>query len=967
MANRKIAHAVRVALMTAGAVGACLYVPSVAAQEALEEIVVTGSRIARRDAIAESPIFTVDQDSMRVSGFTTVEQYLNTLPQIVPGLSSQSNNPSSNGRAFIDLRGLGSNRNLVLIDGRRGMGSTAGGVVDVNTIPTALIERVEVITGGAAATYGPDAIAGVVNFIMKKSFDGVALDAQYRITEEGDGEEWGADATFGGDFAGGRGSAVFNASYFKRQAIYKGARKFSAQASAESATHPGGFWAPGTNAPSQAAVDAIFGPNTCNNDGLFGFNPDGTPFCHGIANNPNRNIAGFTGPDSWIATFVAPDRFSYNFEPENILQLPLERWSLYNRFELDVNDNFKPYAQAQYTNYNSLQELAATPAAGGTGFTVPVTNPFLTPQIQSLLASRPNPNADFSLGKRFNTLGGRTGYNTHDVWQLTLGSTGDVIAGWQYDTYASWGRSVQNETQGGNVRRDRTQALLNEPGGGANNPNCPGGLNLFGTAPISAACAAYISLEAKNLTTVEQGIWEGVVTGDLFELPAGAVKSAFGASYRHLDYDFRPDGGLQPGLVAGFNQQLPTSGRLWFTDLFTEVVVPIVTDAAWAQNLSLTGGFRYTDNNRFGSENTYKITGDWTVNDQFRARAGFQHAVRSPTITELFAPQLNNFPTFTNQDPCNTSGANATNPEWGRLGPNGAQVAALCAQQSAVAGGPAYFQPFGQATGIVGGNPDLGPESADSWTAGFVVTPAFDSPWLERLSFSIDYFSIDLEDVIAAVAANTIVQRCFNRDGANPTFDPNNSWCQLFAREPSNGGVIDLKQLSQNQAFIKTSGVDFTLDWGIGVGPGDLAFNIVTTWVEKFETQTTNVDPTYDFAGTISSTTGGSAPEWKTNITTSYTMSDWQFQLVNRYISEMDHANTVTGGSPLTNTGVDSTWYTDLSVRYDLTETFAIRAGIQNLSNQQPRLYTPNVQANTDPSLYDVLGRRFFVGVNWRM
>jgi iron complex outermembrane recepter protein len=966
MANRKIAHAVRVALMTAGAAGAGLYVPSVAAQEALEEIVVTGSRIARRDAVAESPIFTVDQESMRVSGFVTVEQYLNTLPQIIPSLSSQSNNPSSLGRAFIDLRGLGTNRNLVLIDGRRGMGSTAGGVVDVNTIPTALIERVEVITGGAASTYGPDAIAGVVNFIMKKSFDGVALDASYRITEEGDGEEWSADATFGGDFADGRGSAVFNASYFDRQAMYKGARKFSAQASSESATHPGGFWAPGTNAPSQAAVDAVFGPNTCNNDGLFGFNPDGTPFCHGIANNPNRNIAGFTGPDSWVAQFVAPDRFSYNFEPENILVMPMERWSLFNRFELDVNDNFKPYAQGQYTNYNALQELAATPAAGGTGFTVPVTNPFLSPQIQSLLASRPDPNAPFSLGKRFNTLGGRTGYNTHDVWQLTMGATGDIVAGWAYDTYASWGRSVQNETQGGNVRRDRTQLLLNDPLGG-NNANCPGGLNLFGTAPISAACAAYISLEAKNLTTVEQGIWEGVVTGDLFELPAGMVQSAFGASYRHLDYDFRPDGGLQPGLVAGFNQQLPTSGRLWFTDLFTEVVLPIVTDAAWAQNLSLTAGFRYTDNNRFDSENTYKLTGDWTVNDQFRARAGYQRAVRSPTITELFAPQLNNFPTFTNQDPCNTSGPNANNAEWGRLGPNGAQVAALCAQQSAVAGGPAYFQPFGQATGIVGGNPDLGPETADSWTAGFVVTPAFQNPMLERLTFSIDYWSIDLEDVIAAVGASTIVQRCYNRDGANPTFNPNNQWCQLFNREPSNGGVIDLTQLSQNQAFIETSGVDFTLDWGIGVGPGDLAFNVVTTWVEKFETQTTTVDPVYDFAGTVSSDTGGSSPEWKTNITTSYTLSDWQIQMVNRYIDGMDHANTVTGGSPLSNTGTDSTWYTDVSVRYDLTETFNIRAGIQNLANQQPRLYTPNVQANTDPSLYDVLGRRFFVGVNWRM
>jgi iron complex outermembrane recepter protein len=190
MANRKIAHAVRVALMTAGRRRRGSLRPDARSRRRARGN--RRHRYAHRAArrIAESPIFTVDQEAMRVSGFTTVEQYLNTLPQMVPSLSSQSNNPSSNGRAFIDLRGLGSNRNLVLMDGRRAMGQAGGGtIVDVNTIPAALIERVEVISGGAAATYGADAVAGVVNFIMKKSFDGVAIDGQYRITEEGDGEE----------------------------------------------------------------------------------------------------------------------------------------------------------------------------------------------------------------------------------------------------------------------------------------------------------------------------------------------------------------------------------------------------------------------------------------------------------------------------------------------------------------------------------------------------------------------------------------------------------------------------------------------------------------------------------------------------------------------------------------------------------------------------------------------------------
>lgn len=933
-----------------------------------EEVVITGTRIAKRDAIADSPITTIDQSAFTDSGFVTVDQYLNTMPQITPNLSSQSNNPSSNGRAFIDLRGLGVNRNLVLIDGRRGMGSTAGGVVDVNTIPSALIERVEIISGGAAAVYGADAVAGVVNFIMKKSFDGFAVDSSYRFTDESDGEEFTADITFGGDFADGRGSSVFNMSFFNRSAIYKGARPFSAQASNATGTFPGGNVSTGTNTPSQAAIDGIFGAGACARNGGsagFAFNPDGTLFCTGVSGT-NFNAVGFTGPDSWIAQKFYPDFFSYNFEPDNILVLPLERWNIYSHVDLEVNDHFKPYAMATFTNYNAKQELAPTPASGSsTGFVVPVTNPFVTGQLAALLASRADPNAPFSFGKRFNDIGGRTGETDHNVWQTTIGATGDIAGSWTYDVYASYGRSNQMELQGGNIRLDKTKQLLNAADGGAS--LCQGGLNLFGASPavnISPECAAFISLEAKNLTLVEQSIIEATATGSLFELPAGDVMAAFGVSYRNLDFDFRPDSGLQPGLVAGFNAQLPINGRLQYNDYFGEVSVPIVRDVPFIREMSVSGGYRITDNNKFGDDPSWKITGDWTVVDSVRFRAGYQHSVRSPNIAELFSPQVINFPTFTNQDPCNTTGANAGNAEFGRNGANGAQVQALCNAQSGVAGGASYFQPAGQATGLTGGNPDLMPEQSDSWNFGVVVT----EPWgVDRLSFSIDYFNIDLTEVIAAVSASTIVQRCFNRDGANPNFSLNNSWCQLFNRDQGNGGVIDLKQLSQNQAFIKTDGVDFAVNYGFDAGPGDLTFQMLSSWVNSYETQTTSDDPTYDFAGTVSSTTGGSVPEWKVNLVTAYNWDAMRAQVTGRYIDSMGHANVVTGGSPTTNTGVSAVTYWDLMGSYQLTSTLTLRAGVNNLFDKKPELYSPNVQANTDPSLYDVLGRRYFFGLNWTM
>ena len=966
--NSALRRAVRLTLLSAASIAVIpAYAQETPKGEELEMIVVTGSRIAKRDAIAESPILTLDQEAMQDSGYTTVDQYLNTLPQVVPNVSSQSNNPSSNGRAFIDLRGLGTGRNLVLLDGRRAMGSTSAGTVDVNTLPTSLIERVEVISGGAGATYGPDAVAGVVNFIMKKTFDGIAIDSTYRTTEKGDGTEWGTGLTTGGSFADGKGSAVFNVNYFNREALYKDARKFSAQASSATSTYPGGGWAPGTNAPSQAALDAAFGSGACSTTGGtggFGFNPDGSLFCTGISGNPAFDVVGFTGPDSWIATNFYPDWFSYNFEPDNILVLPLERWNVYSHFDLDLNDHFKPYATAMFTNYNALQELAPTPAAGSTGFTIPVTNPFVVAntQLSSLLASRATPTAPFTFSKRFNDLGGRTGYNNHDVWQMTVGAKGDVWESWGYDVYYSYGRSVQTELQGGNVRRDRVQLLLDAADGGAS--VCAGGLNLMGNAPISQACKDYISLEAKNLTVLEQNVVEASFSGDLFALPAGNVQMAIGAGYRDIDFDFKPDSGLQPGLVAGFNQQLPISGYLDYVDYFAEIVVPVLSGLPFVNELSFTGGYRTTDNNVAGRDDTWKLTMDWTMTDAVRFRGGFQHAVRSPSIAELFAPQVNNFPTFTNQDPCNTTGDIAA---IYRNGPNGAQVQALCAAQSAVAGGPTYAQPFGQATGIVGGNPDLQPEQADSWTAGFVFQSPWSGEYTRGLSVAVDYFTIKLEEVIDSVAAQDIVQRCFNRDNANPTFDPNNSWCQLFERDPSNGGVVELQQLQRNQAFIETAGVDLTVNYSFPVAASTLGFQWITSWTEKFETQTTSVDPVFDYVGTIGTLTGSSVPEWKSTLMTSWTMDAWQVTATARYIDSMVHRNTVTGGSPVSNTGVPDTTYLDLAVKYDVTENISVRATVNNVTDQEPRLYTPNVQANTDPSLYDVLGRTYFVGATFRL
>jgi outer membrane receptor protein involved in Fe transport len=237
---------------------------------------------------------------------------------------------------------------------------------------------------------------------------------------------------------------------------------------------------------------------------------------------------------------------------------------------------------------------------------------------------------------------------------------------------------------------------------------------------------------------------------------------------------------------------------------------------------------------------------------------------------------------------------------------------------------------------------------------------------MQRFGATIDYFSIEMEDVVDSVDAVTIITRCFNAESANPNYDINNEWCALWDRDPADGRPINLEQFERNQSVWEISGIDATLNWGMDIGPGQLDFAALASWTEKFERQTTSVDPFNDFAGTISGVTGEAAPDFRGTLLTSYSFENLQVQATTRYIGEMSHATLVTNPAGSA-TGTDATWYLDLAGRYDVTDNISLRAGINNVANQGPRLYSPNVQANTDPSTFDILGRRYFVGFDWRL
>lgn len=959
-------------------------------QDAVDDIVVTGSRIARKDYVSTSPIVTVAQEDFQATGSVTIDTLINDLPQFAPSISSTSNNPSNGGQANINLRGLGTVRTLVLMNGRRVIPSNSDGTVDVNILPTALIRNIEVISGGASAAYGSDALAGVANFMLNDSFEGVQLDAQYGITDRSDGKTESYSVTVGGPIADGRGHAVFSIGRSTRDKIFNAARDFSSVSGASGASPLGNTVFDSNNLPTVGFVRGYFNDATLTNTGSFGFNDNGSVFSY------VRQL-GFVSPggidyDGFLTR--SPD-YLYNTGPLNYNQLPLDRWNAYSSLSYKVNDAVEVYGNLLFTEYEASQELAASPAAAATGFRVPATNPFITPALRGFLNSRALPGASFRLDKRFNELGGRHSTENYTIYQGTFGVRGDLVGlrDWTYDIYGQYGRNERTTLQTGNVSRSSVQTLLNAADGGAS--ICAGGFDPFGISNLSPACIAYIGRTSQNVTAQEQTVIEASLQGGIFDLPAGTARFAAGIQYREDDYAFRPDASLSrvntlicdngatpvgaanscpagSGLVggseiAGFNPTPPLSGTTNSVEYFAEFLVPLLADLPFIQSLDLNLGYRYSDYSTVGGVQAYKADLDWAVVDNFRVRGGYSRSVRAPSIGELYAAGGTSFPsigavsaTGLSGDPCDirSSYRQASNP-------NAAAVRSLClAQGISAAAIDGYVFSNNQVSGINGGNPNLFEETSDSFNVGAVITSPFTSPWLSGFSASVDYYNIEITDVIGSVGASTQLQGCFNAQGQNPTYSNANGFCQLFIRDPLSGSVINAQELQANLATLKTSGIDAQFDWTVGLADvgapdwGSLSLNVIVGWLENRERQDVAGGPFINRTGTIDSVFGNTFPEWKT--LTSLTWANGPFQVGARWrrVGEMQQFAT-TNQLPAAD-------YYDLTGSWAINDTVSLRGTVNNVGDQQPNVYSPGVQANTDPSTYDTLGRRYSIGLTAR-
>jgi iron complex outermembrane recepter protein len=962
-------------------IGIGLWAPLTPAQDAeLEQITVTGSRIARPDFSSASPIVSVTAELFERTGSTTVESAINTLPQFVPGFTSTSNNPANGGQANVQLRGLGSTSTLVLIDGKRLIPANGTGVADLNIIPGSLIESVEIITGGASAVYGSDAVAGVVNFRLKDEFDGVEFDAQWGQTDRGDGTDWGGGMTAGLDFADGRGSVLGYVGYAERDAILAAEREFSRYAlfyvgPGAGGLGPGGAFVPfGSSAieegrvglqASQEVFDALFAsyafpsvPYQTN----FGFNTDGTVFSGG--NGEPGSVTNFRGEKDPVSF---NDRFyNYNFAPVNHLQLPLERVSAFARASFEFSESAELYAQGLFAEYTVETQLA--PAATFDGMLVPPTNPFIPQDLQLLLNSRADPGADLRIVKRLSELGPRVSSFEYEVYQATLGLRGDVFADWSYDVYVQLGANDQTETQSGNALLSKIEELTFAPDGGV---SICGGFDPFGLGSISAECAAYIAFGGTNRAAVDQTIAEGSITGPLMTLPAGELRVALGAFYKKDEYlydgdpiaaVFLPDGRAD---VQGFNASDDIEGDDSNTDLYVEASIPLLADVPGVRMLEFVAGYRHSDYVSAGGADAYKAELIYQPVEPVRLRGSFQHAVRAPSVYELYLPQLPFiFGGFFIErfDPCEAGSVQ-------RSGPDAAQVEALClAQGVPVALLPDFELPGNDARGFLGGNPELGPEEADTLTLGVVFTSPFDSRWLDRLQVSLDWYRIEIEDAIVTVPFEQFLERCFDRTH-NPSFDPANRWCSMFSRDPASGDIVDAFDILRNSEGFETSGVDLQLDWRFDLGPGELGLNWLVSYLDSFEQLEAPGIPPLELAGTAGpseSFIGRSLPEWKWSFGVSY---GWQALALDarwRYIDGMQDADRTL--DPVFR--IPHYDYFDLGASYDFSDGvldgLQLRAGVENLTDEDPPIFPSYAQGNTDPSQYDVLGRRYYLSLKYR-
>ncbi len=909
-------------------------------EEALQEVVVTGSRITRKDYVSPSPLVTTEMASIANSGRPSVDDYLKDLPQFAPGTGDYSNdsNGGTAGRATLNLRNLGAKRNLVIMDGRRLMSSGTDGAIDINTIPTMAIGSIEVITGGASATYGSDALSGVVNFKTRTDLEGLEFDVQFGSLDDSGDDNYRLGAAYGTNYANGKGNLLISAEYNERGGVRYLERDFF-------------------NVNPQHSTFIVYGHTRLGRN-IFSVDNGGNVFDAGAIDNPATGV--FNDPID-LPLLVRGDDLRTHGQYFNWIQVPLEQTTLFAKTDFEMDNGVTAYGQVIYASSTAFNEGAAPNSAGIWGVTIPQNNYYLQ-QIPDL-AARIGPGGINNNQRRFAQAGGRV-YNTeNDVMQFLGGFSGQVgDRDLNWDVHMSYGQTdTRDRTISGSVNFAAVQDIIDttDPTTGVS-PLCAGGFNPFGgTTPLSPECLAFVSRTPINDTTLEQTVFEAVLEGKLADMPAGEARFALTAAYRENTYEFDPDPDIAAGELANLASSAFTEGDITVAELAGEVLLPLIEDST---NLSL--GYRFSDYDPAGTTNTYKIELDSQVNDNIMLRGGFQHAVRAPNVEEFFRASLLRVQPFL--DPCSS--------RYRGVSVDRAAELALCAEQGA---DPGYTQGGSSAPTFTNGNPDLVPEEADTFTLGLVSSFELGNVGVQ---FSLDYYNIEVDKAIEVLSAQQIMTKCFNLDGSsNPSYDNDYFACQqinrpIFAPETTAFDLDPVNQPILNLGGIETSGLDIAADfdvevdalaWG-GLG-GSISFSVQANILDKYEIQAFEDEEFIDFAGVVSTAVG--YPEFRMFNALDVQTGPLTISALWRHISEMDDISAA-GGQTTTIDGSDSYDYFDLVTRLSIGEQFELYGGINNVADEDPPQIggepVGTTWSGTNQGFYDGIGRLFYVGVRGR-
>ncbi|PTB90250.1 TonB-dependent receptor [Pseudidiomarina aestuarii] len=872
-------------------------VDSTSTVDAAERITVTGSRLQRTEAESAAPVQVFTAEDIEMSGVTSLEVILQRMSASAGFAGSQSNaywTGNGYGTAQVNLRGLGINRTLVLLNGRRIVngGTGANSSVDLNMIPLEMIQRIEVLKDGASAIYGADAVAGVVNIITRKSYDGFTVEARAGATDEGDGEDKSLNVIFGA--SNDRGRMVSTIGYRTSDAVNMADQAGCALAEVA----PGELGCFGSSSTIGGRATILSGPDA------------------GSRINFNQEEGG----DSDFYEAYDPAKHNFDFFSQLNSVNPITNWNFSTFADYRLAGDTYVFTEVLYNNRRSNQ-LATAGTVGG--ITYGADHPDNPTGEDIRLDSR-----------RLAEAGPREFFQEVNTWRVVTGLNGMLGNSWNWEIAYNYGRNTAIDGMTNIANMERLGRAIDPAQCGESGIPC---LDLLGYGGFDQAAIDYIMFRTMDEGGNEQRSLTANIAGDLLELPAGFMPVAFGVEHRKEKGWRNPDSSIVAG-VMNTNQADPIAGNYTVNEVYLETALPILRDRDFAKSMDLELAYRYSDYDTFGSDGNYKASFHWQVNDQFKFRATRSTAFRVPNIPELFGGVAEG--NLTTTDPCDG---------WDQPGKNSV-VAANCEADGVPAG---YTQLGATVLTTVGGNPNLAPEDAKTFTTGFV----WDTSLVDNLQLTLDYYKIDISNAIQRIPGSTKLSVCYGSDNLSHPFCDDSH----FTRDSLTGEINFLSAQPTNAATEEVSGVDGAVFYQTAIAGLDTSFNWTVSYLDEYTVTPFAGADSLEYAGYI---TGGSGSytNWRSNAAVTLESDDWQAHWNVQYIGGADDINAAEGD---VGDHAPSVFYHNLQGSYFVNSNLTLVGGINNLFDKKPPFIQSWTDANTDTMTYNLLGRQLFVKVRY--